>query len=130
VRLAGGSEKAVEARAGGDNGGGRAREAADSLRREVSILRALPPHERIARVLGGVELPGEGTCLVMAYYPYTLMGLMQSERLRRAWLTPARRACICRQLAEGLAFLHGLPGGARLIHRDLKPNNVLLEAAP
>ncbi|EFJ44874.1 hypothetical protein VOLCADRAFT_82642 [Volvox carteri f. nagariensis] len=54
---------------------------------------------------------------------------MQSERLRRSWLTPARRATISRQLAEGLAFLHGLPG-PRVIHRDLKPNNVLLEAAP
>ena len=54
---------------------------------------------------------------------------MQSERLRRSWLTPVRRAVIARQLAEGLAFLHGLPG-TRVIHRDLKPNNVLLEAAP
>lgn len=54
---------------------------------------------------------------------------MQSERLRRSWLTPLRRAAIARQLAEGLAFLHGLPG-PRVIHRDLKPNNVLLEAAP
>ncbi|KXZ56509.1 hypothetical protein GPECTOR_1g456 [Gonium pectorale] len=104
------------------------REAA-SLQREMAILAALPPHERIARMLGSVELPGEGTCLVMAYYPHTLQGVMQSERLRRAWLTPARRATIARQLAEGLAFLHGLPG-PRIIHRDLKPNNVLLEAPP
>ncbi|KAG2497952.1 hypothetical protein HYH03_004214 [Edaphochlamys debaryana] len=102
---------------------------ASSLEREVAILAALPPHERIARMLGSVELPGEGLCLVMAYYPHTLQGVMQTERLRRSWLTPSRRAAIARQLAEGLAFLHSLPG-CRLIHRDLKPNNVLLEAPP
>ncbi len=55
--------------------------------------------------------------------------MLQSERLRRNWLSPVRRASIARQLAEGLSFLHGLPG-TRLIHRDLKPNNVLLEAPP
>lgn len=99
------------------------------LGQEVAILAALPAHERVARMLGSVELPGEGLCLVMAYYPHTLQGVMQSERLRRSWLTPARRAAIARQLAEGLAFLHGLPG-LRVIHRDLKPNNVLLEAPP
>ncbi len=42
------------------------------LSREVAIMRALPPHERIARMLGSVEVPGEGICLVMSYYPYTL----------------------------------------------------------
>ncbi|GIL98896.1 hypothetical protein Vretimale_4226 [Volvox reticuliferus] len=100
-----------------------------SLEREIAILAALPPHERIARMLGSVKLPGDGLCLVMAYYPHTLQSVMQSERLRRSWLTPSRRAAIARQLAEGMAFLHGLPG-PRIIHRDLKPNNVLLEAAP
>ncbi|GLI68714.1 hypothetical protein VaNZ11_013199 [Volvox africanus] len=100
-----------------------------SLEREIAILAALPPHERIARMLGSVKLPGDGLCLVMAYYPHTLQSIMQSERLRRSWLTPSRRAAIARQLAEGMAFLHGLPG-PRIIHRDLKPNNVLLEAAP
>lgn len=45
---------------------------ASSLEREVAILTALPPHERIARMLGSVEWPGEGVCLVMAFYPHTL----------------------------------------------------------
>ncbi|GFR41470.1 hypothetical protein Agub_g2159 [Astrephomene gubernaculifera] len=122
--------KQVVRRPGSGGGGGTlAEREMAGLEREVAILAALPPHERIARMLGSVELPGEGTCLVMAYYPHTLQGVMQSERLRRSWLTPARRASIVRQLAEGLAFLHGLPG-PRVIHRDLKPNNVLLEAAP
>ncbi|KAG2455088.1 hypothetical protein HYH02_000908 [Chlamydomonas schloesseri] len=129
-RSAGGVIGDAGAAAGGDITAAPGHAAAlAGLDQEVAILAALPPHERVARMLGSVTLPDEGLCLVMAYYPHTLQGVMQSERLRRSWLTPARRAAIARQLAEGLAFLHGLPA-LRVIHRDLKPNNVLLEAPP
>ena len=39
---------------------------------QVAIMAALPQHERIARMLGSVNLPDAGPCLVMAYYPHTL----------------------------------------------------------
>jgi hypothetical protein len=39
---------------------------------QVAIMAALPQHERIARMLGSVQLPDAGPCLVMAYYPHTL----------------------------------------------------------
>src|SRR5207248_9942121 len=61
--------------------------------------------------------------------PYLVMQLVQGEsleqRLRRvAKLSPAEVARLGMQAAAGLAAAHA--GG--LIHRDIKPGNILLEA--
>ena len=51
------------------------------------------------------------------------------ERMRRGALgEPGAQLTACRELCEGLAYLHQLP--EPIAHRDIKPANLLFRGAP
>jgi eukaryotic-like serine/threonine-protein kinase len=78
-------------------------------------------HESVVRVYAVEEQPLP--YLVMEFIP----GETLQQRLKRTGpMGTAEVVQIGRQIAEGLAAAHGLG----LIHRDIKPGNILLEAGP
>lgn len=88
------------------------------LRREVAVARdASSP--RLVRIYD-IGVAPEGTYLTME----VLAGSLK-ERVRDGALPVAQAVEIASQLLEGLAALHALA----IVHRDVKPANVLLTAA-
>src|SRR5258708_4174018 len=88
------------------------------LRREVAVARdASSP--RLVRIFDIGSAP-EGTYLTME----VLAGSLK-DRVRDGALPLAEAVRIAAELLEGLAVLHGLA----IVHRDVKPGNVLLTAA-
>jgi tetratricopeptide (TPR) repeat protein/tRNA A-37 threonylcarbamoyl transferase component Bud32 len=77
-------------------------------------------HDNTVVVHAVANPPGKPPYLVMEY----IDGAALSERIRQApRLDPAETATIVEQVATGLAAAHA----AGLIHRDIKPGNILLE---
>ncbi len=86
--------------------------------RAAVVTRVLSdPH--LVRVMEAVTSPKGLTYTVMDYAPgRTLAALIRDE----APLAPARAADFTRQLVQALSTLHA----ARLVHRDVKPSNVVV----
>ncbi len=78
-------------------------------------------HEHIVTVHSVVNPPDRSPYFVMEFVP----GPTLRERIdREQRLAPREAAELCAQVADGLAAAHA----AGLVHRDVKPSNVLLEA--
>lgn len=97
---------------------------ATRILRELKFLRFLHRHENIVGVRD-VLLPGErdefnDVFVVFERMPTDLGRLLRS----RTKLTEEHHRFMMFQLLRGLHFLHG----ARVFHRDLNPNNVLVNA--
>jgi formylglycine-generating enzyme required for sulfatase activity len=112
----------------------------DELRRDVAIK--VPHRSRVrsaadaeaylaeARILAGLDHPGivpvfdlgrtEGLCYVVSKF---IEGGDLTRRLRQGQPTPAEAAEIVRRAAEALHHAHQ----RRLIHRDVKPANILID---
>ncbi|XP_063374426.1 cyclin-dependent kinase 2-like [Cydia amplana] len=88
--------------------------------REISVLRTLR-HEGVVRLLD-VLLADRKLFLVFEYMHMDLKRLMD---LTRGPLRPELVKSYVRQLAAGLAYCHA----ARVLHRDLKPQNLLVDTA-
>jgi len=90
------------------------------LRREVEILKMLPPHENIIQLMDAFE-EGDWFLLVLELVGggdlYTVLTAREPPRLLER-----EASYVTQQLVDGLAFLHG----QRIIHRDLKLENVLV----
>jgi len=94
-----------------------------NLRREAEILRNLPKHPNVVRMVDSVEAE---------HWFFLVLELVRGGDLLEALVRQAKRclaseevAFILRQLVEGLSFLHG----RGIVHRDLKPENVLVASA-
>jgi Serine/threonine protein kinase len=84
------------------------------FRREAHAMAALD-HPNVLRVRGLVEQAGE-CFLIMEYVPGPSLRLVLDH------VDPATGCAIVGQLAEALDAVHG----AGIVHRDVKPSNVLL----
>ena len=87
--------------------------------REVEIVYKLR-HRRLATLVGYC-LENKNHALVFEYMP----GGNLSAALTNGTLSWHQRLLVAADVAEALAYLHGLPDGG-VIHRDVKPNNILL----
>jgi serine/threonine protein kinase len=89
---------------------------------------------REAQAVAGLRhdhlLPVFGTGQTSTGMPYFAMPFLEKSSLRdlmrdEKWLTPRQSAEITRQIADALAAAHD----AKLIHRDVKPENILIDPA-
>ncbi|MGW2135557.1 protein kinase domain-containing protein [Streptomyces sp. NPDC001773] len=98
--------------------------AVDRFAREVRIMRRLQ-HPNLTRIIaGGVAISGDSA---EDGLPYLAMELLDGETLgdlidEESQLPLSWAAAIGAQIADGLAHAHS----ADVIHRDLKPRNVML----
>lgn len=93
------------------------------MRRELEILKRLPPHRNVVRLVATFE-QGNWLLLVLELVAggdlFTVLTARATQRLFER-----EAAFVLRQLACGLRFLHG----QGVIHRDLKLENVLVASA-
>lgn len=97
---------------------------ATRILRELKFLRLLSKHENIIQVQD-VLLPGElhkfnDTFVVFELMPTDLSRLLRSNTV----LVPDHVKYFMFQLLRGINFMHS----ARVFHRDLKPNNILINS--
>lgn len=78
-------------------------------------------HPNIGVIHGVEEMVDGSYCIVMAYYD----GETLADRIRRNPLSPAEAVDIAIQMAHGLAEAHA----HKIVHRDIKPGNVMLTAS-
>jgi serine/threonine protein kinase len=97
----------------------------ERMQQEVqAAIRASTEHPGIVRIFDCVQLAGGTPCVVMEY----LEGTLLSERIRSlSGRVPTQDVIrIGRQLASALSAAHR----AGVVHRDLKPDNVMLVSDP
>lgn len=87
------------------------------FKREVSLMTQLR-HSQIVNFIGAVSV-AEKLCLVTEYMPY---GSLASVLKNRKGLDWGLKIKIAHDVATGMAYLHG----NSMVHRDLKPDNVLV----
>ncbi|KAM3144599.1 hypothetical protein pb186bvf_003206 [Paramecium bursaria] len=89
-----------------------------NLRQEIEILRRLK-HENIILLLDAFETQGE-FCLVTEFAQGELFEILEDDNN----LSESEVRKIAQQLVRALHYLHS----NRIIHRDMKPQNILLSA--
>ncbi|MCC7074724.1 MAG: serine/threonine protein kinase [Deltaproteobacteria bacterium] len=98
----------------------------ERFRREARLVAQLNnPHVVNVIDFGEAEAPGgDGTTLFIAME--LLRGRTLRQRMREGPVSPRESAAVVAQIADGLAAAHQ----AGVVHRDLKPDNVMLVPTP
>lgn len=97
---------------------------ATRILRELKFLRLPSKHENIIQVKD-VSLPGELHKLHDTYVAFELMPTDLSRLLRSKTVLKSEHVkCFMFQLLRGINYMHT----ARVSHRDLKPNNILINS--
>jgi len=91
----------------------------ETLRSEASLAARLQ-HPNITAIYD-IQLDGENPFIVMEYFPTSLSDRMKSGEP----LSWSDAVAICVQVARALEHAHG----NRVVHRDIKPGNILLRAS-
>ncbi|KOM34342.1 hypothetical protein LR48_Vigan02g049200 [Vigna angularis] len=89
-----------------------------NLRQEIEILRKLK-HENIIQMLDSFESPQE-FCVVTEFAQGELFEILEDDKC----LPEGQVQAIAKQLVKALHYLHS----NRIIHRDMKPQNILIGA--
>mmetsp|Transcript_24023 Transcript_24023/g.55465 ORF Transcript_24023/g.55465 Transcript_24023/m.55465 type:complete len:806 (-) Transcript_24023:2-2419(-) len=93
-----------------------------NLRREVKILKSLPTHANIVRMIDSLEKDEFFYLVLELVGGGDLFSALMHRAGPRPRLLEKEAAFVFSQLLEGLAFLHG----RGVVHRDLKLENILI----
>jgi serine/threonine-protein kinase len=97
----------------------------DRFKREIMLSAALQ-HPHIVPVLTAGEIPADASVSPPTPLPYFVMPFVEGEslrtRLERGPLSVRETVNILKDVARALAYAHG----RGVIHRDIKPDNILL----
>jgi len=97
----------------------KAPQVRERFHREVRILKSLSQHRHILPVID----QGEERGIPYFVMPY-VQGVSLRERLQTAPLKLAEAASIVEDIGDALSYAHQLG----ILHRDIKPGNILLDA--
>ncbi|XP_074572486.1 serine/threonine-protein kinase TIO isoform X2 [Curcuma longa] len=97
---------------------GKSEKDIHNLRQEIEILRKLK-HENIIQMLDSFETPQE-FCVVTEFAQGELFEVLEDDKC----LPEEQVQAIAKQLVKALHYLHS----NRIIHRDMKPQNILIGA--
>merc|ERR1719453_2689424 len=95
----------------------------EEMTKEINALRRLK-HPRLVRFMGACIQPPLLLVVTEFMAGGSLHDRLFDSKGKHAPLPSQQRGCISVQMSDGLAFLHS----SRIVHRDLKSMNILLDA--